>query len=176
MTQYGVIAADPPWRFHGTPKLAMRSVHNHYQTMTLDDIKALPVGDLAAKNCALFLWVLDTHLNEGLQVIDAWGFRYCTIGFTWAKTTVTGKWAMNCGWWTRANPEHCLLATRGAPRPMAHDVRRLVVSQQREHSRKPDEVYERFIPRLCSGPFVELFARTRRDGWDTAFSDQPDKF
>jgi N6-adenosine-specific RNA methylase IME4 len=144
--------------------------------MTLDDIKALPVQTLAARDCVLFLWAIDTHIPEALEVITAWGFRYKSVAFTWVKTTSTGKYAIGCGWWTRANTETCLLATRGKPRPQAKDVRRLVVSPRREHSRKPDEIYDTHIPRLCTGPYIELFARTTRIGWDRAFSNEENKF
>lgn len=174
---YQVIAADPPWTFRNHAKVASRSVLNHYNTMPLADIKALPVPELAAPNCVLFLWALDTHIPEAIEVAIAWGFKFATIGFVWVKTCKDGITPrMNCGWWTRAGSELCLLATRGSPSPQARDVRRVVLSPQREHSRKPDIIYDRHIPRLCKGPYVELFARTRRIGWDTAFSNEPDKF
>lgn len=177
--QYGVIVADPPWRFHKwTPnQVGSRSINNHYSTMALEDIKALPVQDYAAKDCALFLWTIDTCLDKAFEVITAWGFEYRTVAFCWAKLTKrSGAFHMGCGWWTRANQEICLLAVRGRPRPLARDVRRLVVSPRREHSRKPDRIYETDIPRLVAGPYLELFARCERAGWDTAFSDQVEKF
>jgi N6-adenosine-specific RNA methylase IME4 len=105
------------------------------------------------------------------------GFKYATIGFVWVKTCKDGITPrMNYGWWSCAGSELCLLATKGSPSPQARDVWPVVPSPQREHSRKPDIIYDTHIPRLCLGPYVELFARTRRPGWDIAFSDQPDKF
>jgi N6-adenosine-specific RNA methylase IME4 len=144
--------------------------------MSLDVIKVLPVLSFAAEHCVLFLWAIDTHLPEALGVIRAWGFRFATVGFTWAKTNPkSGGFFAGCGWWTRANTEMCLLATRGSPKRLDRSVRRLVVAPRREHSRKPDEVYTS-IQRLVTGPYLECFARTRREGWDQAFSDQPDRF
>ena len=85
---YQVICADPPWRIHapGDPLRSPRSQGRYYQTMPLSEIKALDAGSLAAKNCALFLWTIDTHLPQALDVIEAWGFSFRTIGFTWVKT------------------------------------------------------------------------------------------
>lgn len=175
--KYGCIVSDPPWQFRmgSRRSIANRSILNHYPVMPLDNIKALPVADYAAKNCALFLWVLDTHLDQALEVIGAWGFKYKTIAFNWVKTYQSGKLFMGCGWWTRSGSELCLLATKGQPKPMAKDVRRVVMAPVREHSRKPDEIYAQ-IPRLVAGPYLEMFARTRRPGWDIAFSNEPDKF
>lgn len=176
--RYPCIAIDPPWRFATWSPIpqANRSILNHYQTMSLDEIKALPVMDFAAKDCALFLWVIDTHLPQAFDVIEAWKFKYATVAFNWVKTTKAGKPRMSGGWWSRAGSETCLLATRGHPKPLAHDVRRVVLSPRREHSRKPDEIYDTAIPRLVGGPYLEMFARTRRPGWDVAFSDEADKF
>lgn len=114
------------------------------------------------------------HVAQGLQLIEAWGFKYKCAGFYWAKTNKTAdperlnaqSFSTGMGFWTRANPEMCLLATRGNPKRVGKDVRRLLISPRREHSRKPDEIYSR-IERLVQGPYVELFARASRPGWDT---------
>ena len=180
MTTYAVIYADPPWTFQThSDKGKGRSAEAHYDCMSLADIKALPVADMAAQDCVLLLWVTDPHLRNAFEVIEAWGFAYKTVGFYWAKKNKLSEplpygglmgisdpgWFMGTGYWTRANPEQCLLATRGHPKRLNADVRKLIVSSRREHSRKPDEVYER-IERLCAGPYLELFARQRRAGWD----------
>ena len=104
-------------------------------------------------------------LPHGLEVLQAWGFTFKTVAFYWRKLTVNGKEHFGTGYWTRANPEQCWLATRGNPKPLARGIRRLVSHPVREHSRKPDEVREA-IPRLCAGPYVELFARESAVGWD----------
>lgn len=173
---YHCICADPPWKFSKNDKIVMRSVTNHYRTMPLNEIMALPVQQYTAKDCALFLWVTDPFLDRAMDVIKAWGFKYRTVGFYWVKTGKKTPFPMGCGWWTRANPEVCLLATKGHPKPLAKDVRRLVISPRREHSRKPDCIYDEYIPKLVEGPYLELFARTQRPGWDIAFSDQPSRF
>jgi N6-adenosine-specific RNA methylase IME4 len=175
---YGAIVADPPWTFKTWSDIpaSKRSILNHYQTMPLAEIKALPVADYAARDCALFLWTTDTHLPQALEVVAAWGFAFKTIAFNWVKQTSTGKLVLSCGWWTRGGSELCILSTRGKPKRLARDVRRVVMAPVREHSRKPDVIYETHIPRLVAGPYLELFARTRRHGWDVAMSDQPDLF
>lgn len=180
-----VIYADPPWRFNTySAKGQARSPQKHYGCMSLDDIKALPVGKLAAADCALFLWVIKPMLPDALDVIRAWGFTYKTIAFTWVKTRPSGREFMNTGYWTRGNPELCLLATRGRPQRSSRGVRELVEASSdtiyahaREHSRKPDEVRER-IAQLVDhggGDMVELFARTSADGW-RAWGDEVGKF
>ena len=143
--------------------------------MSIPDICALSVQDLAADDCVLLMWCTDPMLEKGFDVIRSWGFKYKTVGFVWAKCKqedappFSDDFPIGTGYWTRANPEYCLLATRGHPHRINADVRELVISPRREHSRKPDEMYG-YIERLCSGPYVELFARYPRSGWDTAFS------
>jgi N6-adenosine-specific RNA methylase IME4 len=171
---YRVILADPPWTF-GTwsDKGKGRSAEAHYDTMTLEGIKALPVARWAAQDAILFMWATDPLLDRALEVIRAWGFTYKTVGFYWAKLSKgTGRLLLTeadfftgMGFWTRANPEPCLLATKGQPKRRSGAVRKLVIAPRREHSRKPDEVQER-IEQLVEGPYLEMFARTTRPGWD----------
>jgi N6-adenosine-specific RNA methylase IME4 len=164
---YGVIYADPPWTFATySAKGKGRSPEAHYNCMSFDDICDIPVADWAAPDAVLLLWVTDPLLPKGLELIERWGFTYKTVGFYWAKRNrVSEGWFTGLGYWTRANPEQCLLATRGHPQRQAKDVRRLLVAPRREHSRKPDEVYAR-IERLAPGPYLEMFARKRHAGWD----------
>lgn len=173
--KYKVIYADPPWTFTTySAKGKGRSAEAHYPCMSFDEIRSIPVADWAAPDSVLLLWVTDPLLPKGLELIDAWGFTYKTVGFYWAKLKKSAdavqldehSFFAGLGYWTRANPEQCLLATRGSPKRIAKDVRRLIVSPRREHSRKPDQVYGR-IERLAPGPYLELFARGRRAGWDT---------
>jgi N6-adenosine-specific RNA methylase IME4 len=184
---YRVILADPAWTYATrSNKGKGRSPENHYDCMTLDEIKALPVSDLAMKNTVLLLWTIDTHLPMALEVITAWGFTFKTVGFYWAKTNRDGSPFTGMGFWTRANPEQCLLAvgqdegtqcllaTIGRPKREAKDVKRLVMAPRREHSRKPDDIHHR-IENLVAGPYVELFARQTRPGWHT-WGNQATKF
>ena len=172
--RYRVIYADPPWTFATYSRKGKgRSAEAYYDCMGLADIEALPVADWAAADCVLLLWTTDPLLDRALAVIRAWGFTYKTVGFYWAKLQKSAPpppWReadffKGLGFWTRANPEQCLLATRGHPHRRSANVPKLVVSPRREHSRKPDEVYDR-IEALCEGPYLELFARASRPGWD----------
>lgn len=172
---YGVILADAPWKFlTRSDKGKGRSPDSHYGCMTLDDIKALPVADLAAKDCVLFFWAIDPLLDVAFDVIRCWGFRFVTVGFYWAKTNRDGSPFCGMGYWSRANPEQCLMAVRGRPKRLHKDVRRLIIAQRREHSRKPDEVRDS-IQRLVPGPYCELFARSTAPGWDS-FGNETTKF
>lgn len=174
--KYGAIYADPPWSFNVWSKDtgAGRSPSAHYSTMTMDDIAALPVSDLAADDCVLLMWACWPSLPDALKIIDAWGFQYKTCGFDWMKAHAQqmdmfredADVQVGMGYWTRANSEPCLLATRGKPKRLAADVRMGIISPRREHSRKPDCVHAR-IERLVAGPYCELFARQSRAGWDT---------
>jgi N6-adenosine-specific RNA methylase IME4 len=168
--KYGVIYADPPWSFRNwSAKGTGRNAISHYDCLDFASLAALPIASLGADDCALFLWATDLLLPRALELIRAWGFEYKTVGFYWVKLNAKSKhdvdYFTGLGYWTRANPEQCLLATRGKPLRRAMDVKRLVVEKRREHSRKPDCVSER-IERLVCGPYLELFARETRPGWD----------
>ena len=162
---YGAILADPPWHWKArSAKGEGRSAKNHYDVMDAAELKALTIP--AADDCVLFLWAIDPMLPDAFSLIKAWGFTYKTVAFTWAKINLSGKDPIGGGYWTRANPEMCLLATRGKPKRLNADVRQLLMAPRREHSRKPDEVYGR-IERLVSGPYLEMFARQTHPGWDS---------
>lgn len=177
MFGHRVILADPPWRFENWSEAGEgRNPNQHYDCMSIADIKALPVGHLAARDCVLFCWVIDPLLPEALDVIRHWGFTYVTVGFTWAKQNRSGEgWFMGTGYYTRANPEVCLIARMGAPGlPKSRGVRQLVVEPVRAHSRKPDRIHAD-IEAMFDGPYLELFARAPRAGW-TVWGNQTDKF
>lgn|SRR5208337_1005319 len=168
--KYGVIYADPPWSFRNwSAKGTGRNAVSHYDCLDFGALSALPVADMAADDCALFVWAVDPLLPRALDLIERWGFAYKTVAFYWVKLNAKPKhdadFFTGLGYWTRANPEQCILATRGKPRRKAKDVRRLVVERRREHSRKPDCVRER-IERLLGGPYLELFGRETKSGWD----------
>jgi N6-adenosine-specific RNA methylase IME4 len=113
-------------------------------------------------------------LPEALNVGTAWGFKFKTVAFTWAKTKLDGGFHTGLGHWTRGNPEMCLLFTRGKPKRQSKGVRQLIVAGRREHSRKPEEARER-IEALVPGERIELFARDPRPGW-SSWGDQTDRF
>lgn len=166
--KFPVIVADCPWHFKTrSPKGRGRSADRHYPTMTIEDIKALPVADVAEDDCVLLLWVTEPLLPAALEVMAAWGFAYKTVAFTWAKTLRKSEgWHMGNGYWTRANPEMCLLGTRGRPRRQSKAVRELIVAPVSRHSQKTPEFYAR-VEQLLDGPYLELFAREEREGWTT---------
>lgn len=174
--KYKVIYADPPWSFKNYSKKGEdRNVNKHYGVMSLEDIKNLPVKTIADDDCVLLMWTTGPMLEKSFGVIKEWGFKYKTIGFTWAKENMKSDgFFMGNGYWTRSNAELCLLATTGKPKRINADVRQLLVEPRREHSRKPDVMYER-IERLLDGPYIELFARTQYKDWD-CWGLQTEKF
>ncbi|TCD00718.1 adenine methyltransferase [Erythrobacteraceae bacterium CFH 75059] len=181
---FGAILLDPPWSFTVWSKDtgSARSPEAHYRTMSMDDLAALPISTLAARDCALFCWVCWPSLPQALRVIEAWGFDYKTCAFDWMKARTDqiemfrddGDVQIGMGYWTRANTEPCLLATRGKPRRLHADVRQGIIEPRRQHSRKPDCVHSR-IERLVAGPYLELFARAPRNGW-TVWGNETSKF
>ena len=135
--------------------------------MGIAEIKALPVGQLAAVDCALFLWITFPCLYEVLDVLSAWGFTYKTVAFVWIKQNRKSNslfWGM--GYWTRANAEFCILATKGRPRRKSAGVHQVILSHVEQHSKKPDEARDRIVALMGDLPRIELFARQQSPGWD----------
>ena len=174
--RYSIIYADPAWKFNAWSTNGLgRSAEKHYHTMSLEEIKNLPIYDIADKDCILFMWAVDTMLPQAFEVIRSWGFAFKTVGFTWVKTNKNSDTPFfGLGFWTRRNTEQCLLATKGNPKRISAAVPQVVVSKIREHSRKPDEVRERIVQLMGDLPRIELFARQRCDGWD-AWGDELSK-
>ena len=173
---YGLILADPPWRFrlYSEKSGAGRAPQAHYSCMPLADILALPVAALAADDCALLLWATAPMIEQALATMNRWGFEYRTMG-AWAKQSRTGKaWAFGTGYCLRSASEFLLLGVRGRPRVLSRSVRNLIVAPVREHSRKPDDLHA-MARALYAGPYLELFARRRRPGWD-CWGNQTDRF
>lgn len=163
--RYSIIYADPPWRY--TAKKIQGAAENHYPTMSISELCALPVADLAAKDSALFLWATFPQLPEALRLIQAWGFTYKSVAFVWLKQNRKSPgWFYGLGFWTRGNAEVCLLATRGHPKRQAANVHQFIISPIREHSRKPEEAREKIVALMGDLPRVELFARQSPPGWD----------
>jgi N6-adenosine-specific RNA methylase IME4 len=113
-------------------------------------------------------------LPQALDVARSWGFRYTNVAFDWVKTTKAGEPTIGMGYYTRTGPEQCLLAIRGKPQICSHAVRQVIMAPRREHSRKPDEFYRR-VEDLFPGPYLDLFARGRWDGW-LVWGDQVDRW
>lgn len=184
--RYGFVAIDPPWHFTThSAKGQGRSPSRHYQTMTKAEILALPVLDILAPDAMVALWTTGTHMQIAFDCVRAWGLKYSGSGFVWIKLnktaspSVDGRFAisdlfMNTGYTTRKNAEFVLFLKRGAPKRLNARTREVIVSPRREHSRKPEEFYDR-AERLFPGPRIDVFARQRRPGWD-AWGNETGKF
>lgn len=174
---FQTVLADPPWRFaNRTGKVAPEHKRlDRYGTMELDEIKALPVGDVTAKNAHLYLWVPNALLPEGIDVMKAWGFRYVS-NVVWAKRRKDGgPDGRGVGFYFRNVTEPILFGVRGSMRTLApaRSTVNMIETRKREHSRKPDEQYD-LIESCSPGPYLELFARYAREGW-SAWGNESDE-
>lgn len=168
--KFPVIVCDPPWSFKSwsdkgknrAPDAMVRQkglAERHYATMDAETLLSLPLAAVSAKDCVLFLWAVDCMLPEAIELGRVWGFTFKTVAFTWAKQTRSKRsFHIGLGYWTRGNPEMCLLFTKGKPKRRSASVRQLIVSPRGPHSTKPDEFRDR-IETLVDGPYLELFAR-----------------
>lgn len=168
--RYKTILADPPWQFSNrTGKVAPEHKRlGRYGTMTLEQIKSLPVSDIAATQSHLYLWVPNALILEGFEVMKRWGFIYKT-NIVWHKVRKDGgPDGRGVGFYFRNVTELILFGTRGKLRTATPGRRQVnfLATRKREHSRKPDEIYP--IIEACSyGPFLEMFARHSRPGWSS---------
>jgi N6-adenosine-specific RNA methylase IME4 len=166
--RFETVLADPPWRFQNrTGKMAPEHARlARYRTMGFDEIGALPVGDVVGEGAHLYLWVPNALLAEGLEVMQRWGFKYKT-NLVWFKVRKDGgPDGRGVGFYFRNVTELVLFGVKGSRRTLAPGRRQvnLFAERKREHSRKPEELYE--IVEACSpGPYLELFARHSRRGW-----------
>ena len=175
---YKTILADPPWRFQNrTGKMAPEHKRlSRYDTLSLDVIKTIPVQDKAEKNSHLYLWVPNALLLEGLEVMKAWGFTYKT-NLIWHKVRKDGgPDGRGVGFYFRNTTEIILFGIRGSQRTLSpgRSQVNIIRTQKQEHSRKPDGVYD-IIEKCSPGPYLELFARGKREGWDV-FGNQSEEY
>ena len=167
--KYKVIISDPPWNYSNAG--VRGACENHYSTMGIADLKKMDVASLADDDCVLLLWCTWPQLKEGIELIDAWGFRYIT-GFPWVKVTdiftaldgeVQFSVPYGIGFWARGCTEFVLIARRGKAKPPDRGFIGLL-SPNLKHSRKPDHLYE--YAESLEGPYLEMFCRRPREGWD----------
>lgn len=165
---FKTVLADPPWRFSNrTGKVAPEHRRlDRYGTMALEEIKALPVRDASAQDAHLYLWVPNALLIEGIEVLEAWGFRYVS-NVIWAKRRKDGgPDGRGVGFYFRNVTEPILFGVKGSMRTLApaRSTVNMIETRKREHSRKPDEQYD-LIESCSPGPYLEMFARYARPGW-----------
>ena len=169
--KYNIIYADPAWSYRDKRDKHARLCGGatvHYKTMSLEDIKNLPVNDITDTNCMLFLWTTFPNLREGLETINAWGFKYKTLGFSWIKTNKkNGKPFFGIGYYTKSNCECCLIGVKGKPIVVSNYMSSVVMSPRGEHSQKPDIIRDKIVELCGDIPRIELFARKRSEGWDS---------
>ena len=166
--KYNIVYADPPWTYNDKALSGSRGAGCKYDLMTLDEICALPVGEITDDNCALFLWVTMPQLPNAFRVIQEWGFTYKTCAFTWVKTNKKAhSIAMGMGNYTRGNAELVLLGTKGKIKRESASVSSVIIAPRDAHSKKPNRVRNKIVELLGDVPRVELFARQRYIGWDS---------
>lgn len=178
---YGVIYADPPWSYktYSQPKegtVPHRTEQAPYKSMTAEELLALPVHRVAAQDCVLHMWTISSHFDQALALGKQWGFTFKSLGMVWVKTQKHNPEApkMGMGKWFRQECEIALLFTCGKPKRLSAGVRQTILEPAREHSRKPDVGYD-LVEALSGGPYLEMFSRSSREGWD-AMGDQAGKF
>lgn len=167
--RYRTIVADPPWEYGDFARNPRRGVARRdsrkrlpYEAMSVGDISALPVSDLAAKDCRLFLWTTNRYLRDSFSVIDAWGFTYAQV-LVWHKT---GNPSPFSGSVAPIHAEFLLVAKRGKPKTLRRLTSSVIAAHVQDHSAKPDGFLDH-IESISPGPYLEMFARRNRLGWDT---------
>lgn len=172
--KYKIIYADPPWEYDDKALAGNRGARCKYQVMSTDEIKKLPISQIADKDCILFLWATFPQLPDALDLIKVWGFTYKTKAFTWVKKNKNGTIFQGMGNWTRANDEIVLLATKGKPKRKDAGISSIVFSDIQEHSKKPDVIRKKILQLVGDlQPRIELFSRINLDAenWDTFGND-----
>tara|TARA_R100001530_G_C4312111_1_gene153338 strand:- start:94 stop:642 length:549 start_codon:yes stop_codon:yes gene_type:complete len=165
--KYNIIYADPAWSYKDKLNHHGGSAESHYNTMTIQEIYDLPIKNITADNCFLFLWVTFPNLIDCLEVFKHWGFTYKTVGFIWVKTNKQNNDPFfGIGHYTKSNAELCLLGIKGKPQVISNSVSSVVQSHRQEHSVKPPVIRERIVELVGDLPRIELFARQQMQGWD----------
>lgn len=170
LKKYKIIYADPPWKYN--PRANQRTrfgggAESHYRLMSMDEIKDLPINEIADADCALFMWCTFPYLEDQIKLFKHWGFKYRTVGFTWIKTNPkNGKPFFGVGYYAKSNAEVCLMGIKGKMKPVSNAVSSVIIAPRREHSRKPNEARDRIVELFGDLPRIELFSRQKTEGWD----------
>lgn len=198
-TKYSIIFLDPPWKYNSRANHKTRfrgGACGHYPLMTMAEIAALPIGGLAARDCALLMWCTFPYLDQQIKLFERWQFRFRTQFLTWIKLNPKGhdlpkddpnyrpgkqyvlysdglfhSVFFGVGYYSKSNPEVCLLGMRGQLPTISDAVSSVILAPRRAHSRKPDEAYERIEAVFGDVPRIELFARHDRQGWVATGND-----
>jgi len=171
--KYNIIYADPPWKFGSKSyqdgnRNMLDLDKTQYDTMTIEQLKQLKIKNITDNDCICFMWVTDSHLKEGIGVLEAWGFKYKTIGFNWIKQYKSGANCVNFAPWTLKSWEICLIGIRGTmgKYKIANNIKGLLEEIRTKHSQKPQEARNRIEKLFGNLPKIELFAREKTEGWD----------
>ena len=176
--KYQIIYADPPWQFSSrlingsgnkSHNIGTRRNEDKYPSLSNKEIMSLPIASISEQECVLFIWTTNAHLENYINVINAWGFKYKTVAFIWNKKEKSGKQVKQRGFYTTSGSELCLLSTKGIAYHLIQSRKenQIVDSPRTEHSTKPDEVRKRIERMYGDLPRIELFARQKTKGWDT---------
>ena len=179
--KYKIIYADPPWKYgsksavNNSTGAEAKKLEEHYPQMSLKELCNMDIESIADSDCALFMWVTDSHLNEAIEVYKAWGFKFKTIAFNWIKTTSKGNFCKNVGPWTMKSSEICLIGTRGtmSKYKLENNIESLIIAERTKHSRKPEEARRRIERLFGDLPRLEMFARKASEGWDVFGNEAP---
>ena len=178
-SKFQIIYADPPWTFKTYSKKGKgRSAERHYDCLSLEEIAGLPIDHIADDNCALAMWVTDPHLQNGLSIMNMWGFTYKTILHTWIKLNKDqskNRYAKKMGYYSRSNPECLLLGIKGRMQRFDTNIDQIIAEPTREHSRKPDIVRDNLVKLFGDVSRIELFARQSFNGWEH-WGNETEKF
>jgi len=170
MKKYQIIYADPPWKYNSKANHKTRfrgGAEGHYQLMSMEEIKKIPIDKISEDNCVLFLWTTFPYLEEQIKLFSHWGFNYKTVGFTWVKTNpINGKPFFGVGYYAKSNAEICLMGIKGKMKPVSNKISSIIISPRGKHSQKPDEARNRITQLFGDIPRIELFARQKTEGWD----------
>ena len=164
---YDIIYCDPPWRYNDKLDLQGEGAATHYNVMTINDLKKMPINDIGKKDSIMFMWVTMPLMQEGLDLMKAWGYEYRTCFNCWIKLNPKAKTVFKgIGRWVMGNAELCLLGKKGKPQREVKHVHQVVCADRGKHSQKPEETRERIVELMGDKKRIELFARNITPGWD----------
>lgn len=167
MDKYKIILIDPPWKYRDPKGNLPRLGGITYPVLSDEELKKIPINKIADNDCVLFCWATMPKLQEALDVISAWGFKYTTCAFVWVKLNPKGVGIYSgMGHWTNQNAELCLFAKKGHPKRVCKSVKQIQIYPRGRHSEKPKQIRNEIVRLIGDLPRIEIFAREKTDGWD----------